>query len=244
MNISVVKTEKITSDKILLTGILDGVISTFDERSILVVTSKIVSLTEGRVVKIGEKTKKELIIGEADYFLPAEKKYDITLTIKNNILIPSSGIDESNGNGYYILWPKNPQQTANTLRCYLCNRFHIRYAGIIITDSKTTPLRWGTTGVSIAHSGFKALNNYIDTPDIFGRKLKYTKASVVDGLAATAVVAMGEGNEQTPVAVISDVPFVRFQDRNPTKKELEDLKIDIHDDLYASLLTSVKWIKH
>lgn len=244
MNISVVKTEKITSKKIPLTGILDSVISTFDERSILVITSKIISLTEGRVVKIGDKTKKELIITDADFYLPTEKKYDITLTIKNNILIPSSGIDESNGNGYYVLWPKNPQQTANTLRSYLCDRFHIRYAGVIITDSKTTPLRWGTTGVSIAHSGFKALNNYIDTPDIFGRKLKYTKASVVDGLAAAAVVAMGEGNEQTPIAVINNIPFVHFQDRNPTKKELENLKIDIHDDLYASLLTSVKWIKH
>jgi putative folate metabolism gamma-glutamate ligase len=244
MTISVIKTEKITGKNIPLTGILDHVISTFDERSILVITSKIVSLCEGRVVKIGKKSKKELIIGEADYFLPAEKKYDITLTIKNNILIPSSGIDESNGNGYYILWPKDPQHTANALRKYVCDRFHIRYAGVIITDSKTTALRWGTTGVALAHSGFSALHNYINTPDIFGRKLKYTKASIVDGLAGAAVVAMGEGNEQTPVAIITNVPFVEFQHRNPTKKELEDRNIDIHDDLYASLLTGVAWIKN
>jgi dihydrofolate synthase / folylpolyglutamate synthase len=244
MNITVFKTEKIAPKKTPLTDILNRVISTFTERSILVITSKIVSLTEERVVKIGAKSKHDLIIEEADYSLPSDKKYDITMTIKNNILIPSSGIDESNGNGYYILWPENPQQTANMIREYLCTRFHLTYTGVIITDSKTTPLRWGTTGTSIAHSGFLALKNYIDTPDIYGRKLKYTKASIVDGISAAAVVAMGEGDEQTPLAIIDDLPFVEFQDRNPTEKELNDLKIDIRDDLYAPLLTSVKWIKH
>ena len=79
MNITVIKTEKITSKKIPLTGILDHVISAFNERSILVITSKIVSLCEGRVVKIGERSKNDLITEEADYFLPTEKKYDITL---------------------------------------------------------------------------------------------------------------------------------------------------------------------
>ena len=54
---------------------------------------------------------------------------------------------------------------------------------------------------------------------------------------------MGEGNEQTPIAVISDVPFVEFQDRNPTKEEIEELKINIDDDLYAPLLKSVNWRK-
>jgi putative folate metabolism gamma-glutamate ligase len=244
MNITVIKTEKITSKKASLTGILDHAVSVFNERNILVVTSKIVSLCEGAVVKVGQKSKKDLITREADYFLPDEiSKYDITLAIKNNILIPSAGIDESNGNGYYILWPKYPQKTANMIREYLCKRFSVRYAGVIITDSKTTPLRWGTTGTAIAHSGFSALNNYIGTPDIFGRKLKYTKANIADGLAAAAVVSMGEGNEQTPLAVMRDVPFVQFQARNPTEKELEDLKIDIQDDLYAPLLTRVKWKK-
>jgi len=244
MNITVVKTEKITSKKVPLTGILDRVISTFNERSILIITSKIVSLCEGAVIRIGRKSKKDLITEEADYYLPAEKKYDITLTIKNNILIPSSGIDESNGNGNYVLWSENPQRTANSVREYLCRRFSIKYAGVIISDSKTTPLRWGTTGVAVAHSGFNALNSYIDTPDIFGRKLKYTKANIADGLAAASVVAMGEGNEQTPLAIVSDIPFVQFQAHNPTKQELTDLRIDIRDDLYAPLLTSVTWKKN
>jgi F420-0:gamma-glutamyl ligase len=54
---------------------------------------------------------------------------------------------------------------------------------------------------------------------------------------------MGEGNEQTPLAVIEDVPFVKFQARNPLKKELESFHIDMEDDLYAPLLKGVKWRK-
>ena len=54
---------------------------------------------------------------------------------------------------------------------------------------------------------------------------------------------MGEGNEQTPLATIEDVPFVKFQSRNPTKNELNELNILFEDDLYAPLLKSINWKK-
>jgi F420-0:gamma-glutamyl ligase len=54
---------------------------------------------------------------------------------------------------------------------------------------------------------------------------------------------MGEGDEQQPLAIIEDVPFVKFQSRNPTKKELSGIKISLGDDVFSSLLTSVKWEK-
>jgi len=134
--------------------------------------------------------------------------------------MPSAGIDESNSNGFYILHPKDLQETANKIRIYLCKRFKLKNVGVLITDSKTTPLRWGTTGVALAHSGFLALNDYIDTPDIFGRKLKVTKVNISDGLAAAAVLVIGEGREQTPLAIISETASVKFQVSNsaPTGK--------------------------
>ena len=154
------------------------------------------------------------------------------------------GIDESNGNGYYILWPKDPQKTANEARKYLARKFGLKKVGVIITDSKITPLRWGVTGSAIVHSGFAPLNNYIGDKDIFGRELKFTKTNIMDGLGAAAVMIIGEGNEQTPLAVIEDVPFVRFQQRNPTRKELAEVRITMmEDDLYRPILTSVKWRK-
>ena len=242
MKIFSIKTHKIRPYKQGLFEILDKYLTSLKERSIVVITSKIVSICEGRVVKSDGADKKELIEKEAEYFLPAEKsKYNVTLTIKGNLLIPTAGIDESNGNGYYILWPKDPQKTANEVRQYLRKRFSVKKVGVIITDSKTTPLRWGTTGVAVAHSGFAALNNYIGKSDIFGRKFEMQKANIADALAASAVLVMGEGNEQTPLAVIEDVTFVKFQEKNPSRKALQDLHIDMDDDLYGPLLKSVKW---
>ena len=242
MIIDSIKTEKITLFLKKLVDILDQADFSFQEKSILAITSKIVSLCEGRVIKKGTSDKKTLIEKEADYFLPGWKnQYGITLTIKNNILIPSAGIDESNAAGYYVLWPKNSQKTANEIRKHICSRFKIKNAGVIITDSTTAPLRFGTTGIAIAHSGFSATNSYIGKPDLFGRKLRVTKADIADALATSAVVVMGEGSEQTPLAIIRDIPFVVFQERDPTKKELQSRRISIKKDVYASLLTAVKW---
>ena len=224
-----------------LYALLDTYLPKLKEGSVVAITSKIVSICEGRFVKIGSVDKGKLIKKEADYYLPRGKN-GFYLTIKYNLLIPSAGIDESNGSGYYILWPKDPQKTANELRKYLAKRFGLKDIGVIITDSKTNPLRWGVTGVSISHSGFAALKNYIDTKDVFGRELHFTKSNIMDALGGAAVLAMGEVKEQTPLAVIDNVPFVNFQQRNPTKKELREINITaMEDDLYKPILTSVKW---
>lgn len=244
MNIQAVHTDQVTHTTGDIFTFLDKNIKMLEEKSVLVVTSKVVSICEGRIVKVGSVDKDTLIENEAEYYLPhTESKYDVTLTINHNLLVPTSGIDESNGNGYYILWPKNPQASANKIREYVVNRFGLTKIGIIITDSRSSPLRWGTTGVALSHSGFLALNNYIGEPDIFGRKLTMTKANIADGLAMGAVTVMGEGKEQTPLALITDVPFVQFQKRNPTNDEITNLRIDIKDDVYAPLITKADWKK-
>lgn len=234
MIITPIKTEKILPNQTKLFEILDKYLLKLRENSILAITSKIVSICEGSVTK--NIDKHELVKKEADQMMIGfNNPYGMDLTIKNNILIPNSGIDESNGNGYFILWPKDPYKSAAAIHSYLVKRFQLTNIGVIITDSKTTPLRWGTTGTSIAHYGFSALNNYIGEKDIFGRKLQFTKANIADGVGAACVLAMGEGKEQTPLCVVEDIPFVDFT----IKKE--NLIISIEDDLYAPLLTSVKW---
>ncbi len=244
MKITPIKTHKILANKESIYEILEGYVKKIKEKSILTVTSKIVSLCEGNVKKIGTTDKKKLVRETADYFFPLEiSKYSSMLTIKNNFLVFASGIDESNGNGYYILWPKDPQRSANKIRAFLKKRFYLKNVGVIITDSKTVTLRRGTTGFALTHSGFNALNDYIGEPDIFGKTMQITMSNIADGLAASAVATMGEGKEQTPLAIIEDTPFVKFQNRNPTKKELDELNINIDDDLYAPLLKSVRWKK-
>lgn len=239
-----IKTHKITVDDSDLIKILNKYLTIFPEKSILAITSKIVSITEGRFVKIGGVDKDELIKRESQFYLPREQNpYNVSITITRNMLAATAGIDESNANGYYILWPKDPQKTVNEVRAYLKNRFHLKDVGSIITDSKTSPLRWGVTSIALAYSGFNPLKDYIGKNDLFGRKFKFEKLSIVDSLAGAASVVMGEGAEQTPMAIITDLPFVEFQDRNPTVKELKELFISIDEDLYGPFLKNMKWKK-
>lgn len=141
------------------------------------------------------------------------------------------------------MWPHDAQKTDNVIRKYLQDKFRLKNIGVIITDSKTTPLRWGVTGTAIAYSGFEPLNDLIGSKDLFGRELKMTKVNILDGLAASAVLVMGEGTEQTPLAVIEETDFVKFVDSDPSEAELNSLKISIEDDIYAPLLTKVDWQK-
>jgi putative folate metabolism gamma-glutamate ligase len=244
MKVTPIKTHKITVDDSDLIKILDKYLIIFPEKSVLAITSKIVSITEGRFVKIGGVDKDELIKKESQFYLPREQNpYNVSITIARNMLAATAGIDESNGDGYYILWPKDPQRTANDVCRYLKRRFSLKDVGVIITDSKTTPMRWGVTAIALAYSGFKPLKDYIGKKDLFGRKFEFEKLSIVDSLAGAASVVMGEGAEQTPMAIISDLPFVEFQDRNPTVKELKELCISIDEDLYGPFLKNMKWKK-
>lgn len=241
MHIRAVQTDVIPPTERNLLGIVDRHVAELPERSVLAVTSKLVAICEGRVRELAATDKRALVSEEAELFLPPEPRYGVCLTIKQGLLIPTAGIDESNADGYYVLWPSDAQRSANAIREHLAARFDLEEVGVIITDSRTSPLRLGVTGVALAHSGFAALNDYVGKKDLFGRPLRMTKVNVMDALAASAVLVMGEGSERTPLAVLDDVSFVGFQSRDPSPDELGALRIALEDDLYARLLTSVDW---
>lgn len=246
MKISAIQTHKITQQDKNIFEILEQYIDHVSENSVVAVTSKIVSICEGSILKIESdgQLKDRLIEDNSQYYLPrSNNKYNVSFTVTNNILSASAGIDESNGNGFYILWPKNPQESANKIREYLVGMFGVKNLGVIITDSKTTPLRWGVTGITLAHSGFNALYDYIGKEDLFGRPFVYEKLNMADSLAAVAVLEMGEGSEQTPLAVIENIKNIEFQNRNPSQEELDSLRISLEDDLYAPFLKNADWKK-
>lgn len=236
MKVTAIKTEKVSPRSTTLVALLDRSLKKFSEASILVITSKVVALCEGRFLTHDAKLKDEAVINEADYYLPKEKNhYGIPLTITDNAFIARAGIDASNTNGHYSLLPKDSYATAKKIRAYLVKRFGITDAGVIIVDSHSTPLRRGTLGVAIGWSGFQALKNYENLPDIFGHHFT-THQNHVDGLASAACLAIGEGNEQTPIALITTIPFVTFQANSPAPKELKYFKPPLKDDLFASIL--------
>lgn len=244
MIVKAYKTHKITKKDTDILAILDRYLPKIEEGSVVTITSKIIAICEGRIIPLESANKDDLIHQEAEYYLPKEtNKYNVSITIKNNVLAAAAGIDESNSDGHFILWPENPQESANRIREYLKGKYKLKNLGILVTDSKTTPLRWGVTGIGLACSGFQAINDMIGTPDLFGREYTMTKVNVMDGLSSAAAMVMGENSEQTPLAIITDVPFVNFQDRNPTRKELEMFHINIEEDVYSTFLKSAPWKK-
>ncbi|HET9850190.1 MAG TPA: coenzyme F420-0:L-glutamate ligase [Candidatus Saccharimonadales bacterium] len=244
MIVSSVKTERITAGSIDLLELLDEHITNLAENSVVVITSKVVSLCQNRVKPVAGTDKEELIKQESDLYLPSSlSQYDYHFTITNQTLISLAGIDESNGQDHYVLWPANPKGTANQIRAHLAQKFGLKAVGVIISDSTCMPMRQGTIGIPLAYSGFLAVNDYIGTPDLFGRPFQVSRAGVALGLTAAAVAVMGEGTEQTPIAVITDAPFVQFQDRDPTEGEMAQFYINFEDDLFAPFLKNAPWQK-
>ncbi len=245
MNITAIKTRLVRAGECTIEQIIAESIREIPEDSVLAVSSKIVALCQNRVVDKTSVTKNELIKQQADYYTPdGFNKYGFNFSIVNNTFIPSAGIDESNVENAYVLWPENPQKAANEIHTFLVQKFGVKRVGVIITDSTCMPpMRAGTIGVMLAHSGFVAVKQLVGTPDLFGRKFEVSKSAIGGGLAASANVVMGEGAEQTPLALISDVPFVTFQTRNPTMKEIETTYISPEIDLYAPFIMSAPWQK-
>ncbi len=243
MVVKPIKTGVVKNADLSLSDFLDKYLDSVSERSVFAITSKVVAICEKRIVPVANTPKKKLIKREADLYTEEVFSYGSIFTVTNNTFIRSAGIDESNGNGNYVLWPIDPQASANNIRSYLKQRFKLKSVGVIITDSSSTPLRRGTSGIYLAHSGFAALKDYRGSKDLFGRTYEMSRSNVASGLAAAAVVAMGEGTETTPICIIEDVPFVQFQDRDPNRAEIMDLNISIDQDIFAPFLTSVDWKK-
>ena len=242
MLVKAIKTRPLIPPKDNLLSVIKESVLSLKEESIIVVTSKVVSIWQGKCVEITSKIKKDnLIKEEADLYLDRDNNLpeSVMLTIKENILIPTSGIDESNANGYYILWPEKPFKAAKEIYNFLKEEYKLKKFGVIITDSHTTPLRTGIIGIGLAHYGFNPLRDYRGKEDIFGRKLKMSQTNIVDSLSAAAVYEMGEGAEQTPIAVIEGAGKIEFEEKDYSKA----LEININEDIYSPLLKSAKWQK-
>lgn len=240
MIVTSIKTDRVSPGKETLFHFLDHSLSSITEGSILAITSKVVALCEGRYVSKEQGLREETVAAEADYYLPkSESAYGIPLTIRDNAFVARAGIDGSNTDGVYSLLPTDSYHTARTVHEYLERRFGVKDIGVIITDSHSTPLRRGVTGVAIGWSGFVGLKEYKDTPDLFGHHFT-THTNVVDALATAAVLAMGEGAEQTPLAIISDIPFIEFSSASPTAAELSFFKPSLETDLFAPLMNYQK----
>lgn len=240
MRIEAIKTGVFLENEALLPFIFKYV-KKIREKSVLVITSKIIALSEGRTKEIDlsishDKMRERIIKAESEYMLRTKYTW---LTIKDGMVMSSAGIDESNANNKIILLPKNSFKIAHLIRQKLRKKYKIKNLGILITDSRLFPLRAGIVGAAIGYAGFKGVRDYRGTPDIFGRILKLSRTDVADSLATAAVLSMGEGRERQPLAIITNAPIEFTEKIN--KKEL---MIDPREDLYQPLFARIKKVKN
>jgi coenzyme F420-0:L-glutamate ligase len=231
MQVIQIKTRIFKENEDLIPFILKYV-KNIKENSVLVITSKIVALSEGRTADYkNENDKIKLIKKESDFAIKTKYTW---LTIKDGMVMASAGIDESNAKNKLILLPKDSFRSADLIRKKIKKIFKIKNFGVLITDSRIFPLRAGVVGVSLGYAGFKGVRDYRGSKDIFGRVLKMSRTDVADSLATSAVLCMGEGKEQQPLALITDAPVVFTEKIN--KKELY---INPKEDLYLPLFGSI-----
>ncbi|PMB74264.1 coenzyme F420-0:L-glutamate ligase [Candidatus Bathyarchaeota archaeon] len=193
----------------------------FDNGDILALTSKIIAYAENRIVKLDEVKPSEdaeklarkfaitsqlaeLIMREAEEIYGGVEK--AVLTLKNGVLTSNAGIDNKNApEGAVVLWPKNPEKWAKSIREEIMRRTGKKVA-VLIVDSGLRPLRLGTTGLALATAGFKPTRDCRGERDIFGKKLTITLHGVADDLASIAHLLMGESSEKIPAVLIKGAP--------------------------------------
>lgn len=194
--------------------------------SVLVISSKIISLSEGRTAPVSERER--LIRKEST---KAVKTKMVWLTVNDGIIMANAGIDESNANGKLILVPKDSYKTAARTRSALKKKYKIKNLGVVIADSVVVPLRQGVVGVALGYAGFKGVRNYRGKKDLFGRKFKFASSNIADSLATAAMVTMGEGSERQPLAIIENAP-VQFSETVPRK----EITVSLAVDMFAPIL--------
>ncbi len=254
MNITALKSRPLLPPKDDLFAALDEALPSaswrMPERSVVAVSSKVVAIGEGRCVLppagLDERGlleyKDTLAQEEAEYYIPRdqEQQYSCFFALKESVFIPSAGIDQSNGNGYFILWPTDALHSAREIRAHLMKRHDISDLGVLITDSTSAPLRNGVTGKAIGYAGFRALYDYRGQQDIFGRQLKSERLNIADSIAAAAVLAMGEGNECAPFVLIEDIPHIVFSETE-SEDPLLSLSVSMVDDIFAPFFKLAPW---
>ena len=218
-----------------LVGVLDEYLTELKNGDVVLISSKVVAIHQGRSVLVSEANKEELIKQEADIII--ERDYFSTpLTATNHAFLGTAGIDESNGSGHYILLPEKIFEFAKESHAYLCQKHALNSLGVIITDSYSTPFRYGAMGVGLGWWGIEPLEDHAGRTDLFGRDIVYERSNVIDALAAGAIMVSGEVDECMPIVIARNVPRLKFTNKDTKDKLLVPYEEDLFRVLYERFL--------
>jgi coenzyme F420-0:L-glutamate ligase/coenzyme F420-1:gamma-L-glutamate ligase len=172
-----------------------------EDGDVVVVAQKAISKIEGRIVQLGDRTKTDVILGEAKRVLRTRGSLVIAET-GHGFICASAGVDASNAPepGVLVLLPVDPDASASRLR----ERLHEltgRTVGVIVSDSFGRPWRQGTTDVAIGAAGIEVLRDLKGERDPTGYELTSTVIAIADEIAGAAELVMGK-LDRVPVAIV------------------------------------------
>ncbi|MEM4699836.1 MAG: coenzyme F420-0:L-glutamate ligase [Candidatus Nezhaarchaeales archaeon] len=190
---------------------------------VVVVTSKVVSKAEGRVVELSSVQPSrfaeslarvvnkppelvELILRESTGIVRMKRGMLITRDLRGWVSA-NSGVDQSNAPlGHAVLLPSDPDASARRLREEIMKLTGRRVA-VIISDTQGRPFRRGQVDVAIGVAGMGPIRDRRGELDLYGYRLRVKETAIADELASAAELVIGQAAEGVPVAIIRGVVY-------------------------------------
>ena len=212
-----------------------------EDGDVVVVSQKIISKQEGRMIKLSSVIPSLLSNGIASEYNKDPKLVEIILSeskrivrMENGVIIvetnggficANAGVDESNvADGYVTLLPKDPDESASKLRQSILEKTGKQVA-VIISDTFGRPFRMGQTEFAIGVSGIDSILDYEGTKDTFGKILRVTAIAIVDELCCAAELVQGKATKN-PIAIIRNYKF------SPNDGSAKDLLRPKNEDMF------------
>jgi coenzyme F420-0:L-glutamate ligase/coenzyme F420-1:gamma-L-glutamate ligase len=183
------------------------------DNDVLVVTQKIVSKAEGRLVEIDpDDPLSHKVLVEEEAVRIVRRRGDLIITeTKHGFVCANSGIDLSNvERGYAALLPLDSDRSARRIRDIVRAKLGVT-VGVIVSDTFGRPWRKGLTDVAIGVAGIAGVVDLRGTEDALGRVMQVTEVAVADELACAAELVMGKSTG-VPVAIIRGADPMWFRD--------------------------------
>jgi len=178
---------------------------------VLVVTQKVVSKAEDRLVDIDPEVGHKPLV-ERESVRVLRRRGDLVISeTEHGFVCANAGIDLSNVEaGRAALLPVDSDRSARRIRDALTHRFGVDVA-VVVSDTFGRPWRRGVTDVAIGCAGLRPVVDLRGTTDTLGRELQVTEVAVVDEIASAAELVMGKASG-VPVAVVRGIDPSWFGD--------------------------------
>jgi coenzyme F420-0:L-glutamate ligase/coenzyme F420-1:gamma-L-glutamate ligase len=182
-----------------LAALLDGV--DLRDGDVVVVTSKVVSKAEGRLVEATTEEDRQRLIDNESVREVARRGATRIVETRHGFVLASAGVDTSNvDKGLIALLPEDPDGSAERLRDSIKRRYGVTVA-VVVSDTFGRPWRRGLTDVAIGVAGMGAIRDFVGATDGYGNELNMTQVAEADEIAAAAELVMGKLSG-VPVAVV------------------------------------------